>query len=80
MTDCAIPSTSKAHGPIGVVDSVPKAEAPVSSSATAIRDRVAISTIRCGRSNPGSNPGHGSAFWQTLKDTQTKWAASPYEC
>ncbi|KAL1254274.1 hypothetical protein QQF64_016503 [Cirrhinus molitorella] len=24
------------------------------------RDRVVVSTLRCGRSNPGSNPGHGS--------------------
>ena len=25
------------------------------------RDRIVVSTLRCGRSNPGSNPGHGSA-------------------
>ena len=25
------------------------------------RDRIVISTLRCGRSNPGSNPGHGNA-------------------
>ena len=24
------------------------------------RDRVVVSTSRCGRDNPGSNPGHGS--------------------
>ncbi|KAL1254240.1 hypothetical protein QQF64_016469 [Cirrhinus molitorella] len=24
------------------------------------RDRIVVSTLRCGRSNPGSNPGHGS--------------------
>ena len=23
------------------------------------RDRIVVSTLRCGRSNPGSNPGHG---------------------
>lgn len=25
----------------------------------ASRDRIAVSTLRCGRSSPGSNPGHG---------------------
>ena len=24
------------------------------------RDRIAVSTLRCGRNNPGSNPGHGT--------------------
>ena len=24
------------------------------------RDRIVVSTLRCGRSNPGSNPGHGT--------------------
>ena len=24
------------------------------------RDRIVVSTLRCGRNNPGSNPGHGS--------------------
>ena len=24
------------------------------------RDRIVVRTLRCGRSNPGSNPGHGS--------------------
>ena len=28
------------------------------------RDRIVVSTLRCGRSNPGSNPGHGN-FAQT---------------
>ena len=27
------------------------------------RDRLVVRTLRCGRSNPGSNPGHG-IFWQ----------------
>ena len=26
------------------------------------RDRIVVSTLRCGRSNPGSNPGHGSCL------------------
>ena len=25
----------------------------------ASRDRIVVSTLRCGRNNPGSNPGHG---------------------
>ena len=25
-------------------------------------DRIVVSTSRCGRDNPGSNPGHGSAI------------------
>ena len=25
------------------------------------RDRIVVSTLRCGRSNPGSNPGHGNS-------------------
>ena len=24
------------------------------------RDRLVVRTLRCGRNNPGSNPGHGS--------------------
>ncbi|KNC24927.1 hypothetical protein FF38_05656 [Lucilia cuprina] len=24
------------------------------------RDRLVVRTLRCGRSNPGSNPGHGN--------------------
>ena len=27
------------------------------------RDRIVVSTSRCGRDNPGSNPGHGSPFF-----------------
>ena len=26
------------------------------------RDRLVVRTLRCGRSNPGSNPGHGNVF------------------
>ena len=38
------------------------------------RDRIVVSTLRCGRSNPGSNPGHGNArflpfFLQLLAET-----------
>ena len=33
------------------------------------RDRIAVSTLRCGRNNPGSNPGDGkSSFsWRTFR-------------
>ena len=27
------------------------------------RDRLVVRTLRCGRSNPGSNPGHGTFFF-----------------
>ena len=37
------------------------------------RDRIVVSTLRCGRNNPGSNPGHGKSgfpsqniFWQKI--------------
>ena len=36
----------------------------LSSAVTALvarRDRIVVSTLRCGRSNPGSNLGHGIA-------------------
>ena len=26
------------------------------------RDSIVVSTLRCGRNNPGSNPGHGTFF------------------
>ncbi|KAL1254248.1 hypothetical protein QQF64_016477 [Cirrhinus molitorella] len=34
--------------------------AAASREPVARRDRIVVSTLRCGRSNPGSNPGHGS--------------------
>ena len=37
------------------IDSVIMSKSDVSS-----RDRLVVRTLRCGRSNPGSNPGHGS--------------------
>ena len=30
------------------------------------RDRLVVRTLRCGRSNPGSNPGHGSDLFSFL--------------
>ena len=34
------------------------------------RDRLVVRTLRCGRSNPGSNPGHGIFF---LQDRLIHW-------
>src|SRR4029434_7454120 len=33
-----------------------------SSNPVVGRDRIVVSTLRCGRSNPGSNPGHGMVW------------------
>ena len=30
------------------------------------RDRIVVSTLRCGRNNPGSNPGHGTFFSSSI--------------
>ena len=30
------------------------------------RDRLVVRTLRCGRSNPGSNPGPGMSFFKLL--------------
>lgn len=36
-------------------------EMPVNCATTpGGRDRIVVSTLRCGRNNPGSNPGHGT--------------------
>ena len=32
----------------------------VHMSSSGSRDRIVVSTLRCGRNNPGSNPGHGT--------------------
>ncbi len=45
------------------------------------RDRIVVSTLRCGSNNPGSNPGHGiygafvekmPALGKSLKSTVSK--------
>ena len=33
------------------------------------RDSIVVSTLRCGRNNPGSNPGHGTFFFSFQKQT-----------
>ena len=33
------------------------------------RDRIVVSTLRCGRNNPGSNPGHGTCFYKIFFTT-----------
>ena len=35
-------------------------------SCSGSRDRIVVSTLRCGRNNPGSNPGHGTFFFLLL--------------
>ena len=35
-------------------------------SGVSSRDRLVVRTLRCGRSNPGSNPGHGSDILKKL--------------
>ncbi len=35
------------------------------------RDRIVVSTLCCGHSNPGSNPGHGRFFWMALNFSST---------
>ena len=39
-------------------------KAPVISSGS--RDRIVVSTLRCGRNNPGSNPGHGTSCFNMI--------------
>ena len=37
-------------------------------SSISSRDRIVVSTLRCGRNNPGSNPGHGTfPFFLTMQ-------------
>ena len=43
------------------------------------RDRIVVSTLRCGRSNPGSNPGHGnSEFFFFLWIFQEHFISFPF--
>ena len=37
------------------------------------RDRIVVSTLRCGRSNLGSNPSHGSVFLIPVSDYIALW-------
>ena len=39
-------------------------KALVSSSGS--RDRIVVSTLRCGRNDPGSNPGHGTCCFNMM--------------
>ena len=45
------------------------------------RDRIVVSTLRCGRNNPGSNPGHGrKIFNEKLISEHAKWQSSATSC
>ena len=39
-------------------------------------DRIVVSTSRCGRDNPGSNPGHGRAVFSVTAWSATFWMES----
>ena len=41
------------------------------------RDRLVVRTLRCGRSNPGSNPGHGNHQHLFFKKQVKSWRAQP---
>ena len=40
------------------------------------RDRIVVSTLRCGRNNPGSNPGHGRANFVQFKEWENTFIFS----
>ena len=42
---------------------LPVRKLAVHVSSSGSRDRIVVSTLRCGRNNPGSNPGHGTFFF-----------------
>ena len=47
----------------------------------ASRDRIVVSTLRCGRNNPGSNPGHGrKIFNEKLISEHAKWQSGATSC
>ena len=43
------------------------------------RDRIVVSTLRCGHNNPGSNPGHGGYDKEVLllDMLSTAWTRNP---
>ena len=54
---------TKAKKECGCVDCIEKkqeAEFRIGLACTHRRDRIVVSTLRCGCNNPGSNPGHGT--------------------
>ena len=40
------------------------------------RDSIVVSTSRCGRDNPGSNPGHGTFFYAATDGRNKKQGSS----
>ena len=56
-----IPPLHGAYLPVNAGTPIPLIWVGVSMrSNSTSRDRLVVRTLRCGRSNPGSNPGHGS--------------------
>ncbi|KRX16843.1 hypothetical protein T07_11014 [Trichinella nelsoni] len=41
------------------------------------RDRLVVRTLRCGRNNPGSNPGHGRSRENIATKTQQSFKDTP---
>ena len=47
------------------------------------RDRIVVSTLRCGRNNPGSNPGHGThktVFFSPSPFSSSHFISTPSKC
>ena len=47
------------------------------------RDRLVVRTLRCGRSNPGSNPGHGSDLFFYIVENlcvENRYPGQQYIC
>ena len=59
MNTCCRPAT--AQWLEGIYVRLVRARAAMAAGAVARRDRIVVSTLRCGRSNLGSNPSHGMA-------------------
>lgn len=61
-------------GGTGLTEARPTAPAPCGrvpyvAGRVARRDRIVVSTLRCGRSNLGSNPSHGIILWSLFCST-----------
>ena len=49
----------------------------MTTSSVARRDRLVVTTLRCGRSNPGSNPGYGIFFMFVTPASQAFFLRDP---
>ena len=64
------------HWRKGLLLPVSRSSSPTKSSVS--RDRLVVRTLRCGRSNPGSNPGHGmpEQFFFLSQETSKRFVGS----